>query len=75
MRGASPEAGVDWSDIADASSYEALCFVDHSKTGTQAGFMEGRPIKKVNGELPGHVGTSRRGHGRVCFNDALGARG
>ncbi len=47
VRGASPEAGVDWSDIADASSYEALCFVDHSKTGTQAGLWRDTASKKL----------------------------
>ena len=47
VRGASPEAGVDWSDIADASSYEALCFVDHAKTGTQAGLWRDAASKKL----------------------------
>ena len=47
VRGASPEAGVDWSDIADASAYEALCFVDHAKTGTQAGLWRDAASKKL----------------------------
>ncbi|KAH8075192.1 phospholipase [Aureococcus anophagefferens] len=41
-RGASPEAGVDWSALnaaaaPDAGDFTPLCFVDHQRTGTQAG--------------------------------------
>ncbi|KAJ1461286.1 hypothetical protein M885DRAFT_507178 [Pelagophyceae sp. CCMP2097] len=56
--GASPDAGVDWSqlctsyeecarygDVAEAAAaLEALCFVDHRDTGTQAGLW--RDVKR-----------------------------
>jgi hypothetical protein len=47
VRGASPEAGVDWSRLSDASGYEALCFVDHAKTGTQAGLWRDASREKL----------------------------